>query len=288
MNTTILFIIAMAGVIFVLSNLRTEKPPIVNLQVTEDRNFTTFQQVMDELQKRGIKATIITTGDFAKQHCEYMRDLSSKGYEFMAYAIPPKIEIIAGTPPTQTMDLLSYEEQKAIISQTKNDIEACINKPVRGLRPIRFKQNEDTFRICDELGILYNSGFSIAEKAYMPGHENDNSPYAVKGHGFMAVPVRSVEKNNTFVTMCDHPMLASFTPKEYERTLKSELDKSAQNDEALVTEIHTYTITGGSQRYAGTEENWDAFIGFLDYATSKNTLFITIEEFVPSPIMCAE
>jgi len=287
MNVVLLFV-AVASLIFIILNLPTAKQPVVNLQVTEDRNFTSFQQVMGELQKREIKATIITTGDFAKQHCEYMGDLSAKGYEFMAYAIPPKIEITPGIPPTQTIDLLPYEEQKRIISQTKTDIEDCTNKSVKGLRPIRFKQNEDTFKICDELGIRYNSGFSIAEKAYAPGHENDNSPYAVKGHGFIAIPVRSAEINGSYITLCDHPMLASFAPREYERILKSELDKSVQNNETLITEIHTYTITGGAQRYAGTEENWDVFLGFLDYAAAKNAKFVTVEELCPLPITCAE
>lgn len=75
-------------------------------------------------------------------------------------------------------------------------------KPVVGFRPQYFSQNEDTYRVLDELGMGYNSGFK-AGLLYAPGHETDATLYAVEGHDFRAVPFTTAVWQGKDLYLCD-------------------------------------------------------------------------------------
>ena len=66
--------------------------------------------------------------------------------------------------------------------------------------PPLFDQNEDTYKVMDDLGIKYDAGFQEGI-IYAPGHENDVWPYNVEGYGFYAVGqhVHSIRKEGSSI-----------------------------------------------------------------------------------------
>jgi len=243
-------------------------PPYINLQVTEYKDAEAFERIVSELEARGIKATLLTRADFVSENCERFRDLQSKGFEVMAFARPEPQD-----GQSVTLSMLSYEEQEALIRQTKDAIEDCVGTAISGFRCTRFDQNEDTYAIMDSLGFKYNLGFVARTEQSMPGHENDVYPYEAPGYGFWAVPMHSAYFDGRWVAFCDNPFKSLVDAAGWGELLKSELDSMHGQGRPLLVEVHPY--------YSGVDEGaFEAFVSFLDYAQSRGARFISVAELV--------
>lgn len=239
----------------------------VNIQITEYKDREAFDRVTSELEARGIRTTVLVNADFATEHCERLRELDALGFEVMVFARPePR------NGESVTMSMLSYEEQKALIRGAKEAIEACLGEPVTGFRCTRFDQNEDTFRILDELGFEYNLGFVARTDRCLPGHEEDAAPYSASAHDFWAVPMYSVYHEARWRAFCDNPF-RELDAADWEALLMDEVDKLTTQDDPLLVEFHPYFTGVDEGRFA-------AFVSFLDHAQERNTQFVTVAELV--------
>ena len=241
---------------------------LVSIQVTETKDFGAFERVIAELEAREIRATILVDGDFASENCERLAALDGAGFELMAFVRPEALadELV-------TMSMLAYEEQEELIAGVKTTIEDCLGKSIAGFRPYRFDQNEDTYAIADALGFDFNLGFVAQTDRSFPGYASATLPYPAPGHDFWAVPMHSMYFEDRWVAFCDMPFARLVDAAEWEALLVSELNNMRSQDLPLIVEIHPY--------YSGIDEDrFEAFVGFLDYATEQNAQFITVAELV--------
>jgi len=245
-----------------------QQQTMVALQITEYKDATAFNRMITELRDRGIhKATILVNDTFAADNCDLLKQLDAEGFQIMAFARPT----LPGGAST-TMSKLTYDEQYAFVSQIKAGIEACLNKPVTGFRATRFDQNEDTWKVLQDLGFQYDLTFVAQSDENLPGHEDAVLPYMADPYGFWAVPMHVAEWQGERSVFCDNPW-DKLSAEDWETMLKSELDRMDAEDCPLLVEFHPY--------FSGVDEGrFQAFVHFLDYAMSKNVRFITTAEYV--------
>jgi len=251
-----------------------QSSPLVNIQVDGEslEGGDKLSKIMDELEKRGFKATVYVTTLFVNEQRPVIDKILSKpGYEIA----------IHGYKTGEILESLNYEDQKSRIKSTISALVGCIfcnnfYLNILGFRPQYFSQNKETFSILDELGILYNSGF-IEGMIYLPGHENDPAPYKVEGHNFYAVPISSFysPELNERIYLCDMSVKNKYklTPDKWLEILKARLEISINKDIPLVVIFHD-VITGSDDRWL------NVFSQFLDEVRLKGLKTVTTAELV--------
>ncbi|MGC8972542.1 MAG: hypothetical protein ACP5K2_10220, partial [bacterium] len=154
----------------------------------------------------------------------------------------------------------------------------CEKSPImiRGFRPQYFSQNEITYGILDEIGILYDSGF-IESMVYLPGFKDYSQPYKVKGHKFYAVPISSYyyEPLKDMVYLCDMSIKNKYklTANQWLEILEKRLEISIETGKPMVIIIHDL-ITGLDEGY------FNVFVRFLDEIKEKGIKTVSTTELV--------
>lgn len=192
--------------------------------------------------------------------------------------LDPSIEFgISGNQSDEKISTKSYNEQKAILEMAKEKTEACKicgtnTILVTGFKPQSYDQNEDTYKILDDMGIEYDAGFQ-AGILYTPGHENDVWPYKVENHKFYAVPVSSSALSGEKVPLDDsYAKNKGLSSSQWYDLLVSKLDAISGKDEPMVVSL--------SSSISGKGDYLDAWKKFTGYAESKNAKFVKTEELV--------
>jgi len=184
---------------------------------------------------------------------------------------------MAGNNSDEKLSSKSYAEQLSILKSSKDMAGRChscgINeKPILGFKPQSFDQNEDTYKALDEMDIQYNAGFQ-AEVVYAPGHEKDVWPYLVEGHEFYAVPVSTWDVSGKKMVLQDKYFQDSkLSASQWYDALVGKLEDIQGKDEPIV--ILLTTSVSGSADYL------EALKDFLDYAQSKNAVFVNTKQLV--------
>ena len=190
----------------------------------------------------------------------------------------PKFELaMSGNNSKEKLSTESYGEQKDVLEKSKEYTEACkycgINEiTVRGFMPQSFDQNEDTYRVLDDLGIQYDAGYQ-AGIIYVPGHEKDVWPYKAEGHQFYAVPVSTYNLSGILVPLQDKYFSDNnLDSDEWYDTLTGRFEEAQKNGQPMV--IALTTSVSGSGNYL------DALRRFLDFAVSNKASFVTTMDLV--------
>jgi peptidoglycan/xylan/chitin deacetylase (PgdA/CDA1 family) len=223
--------------------------------------------MMCEMQARNLKATVYVTGDFANRNALLIHDCSLDGYEIALH----------GYNTGEQLATMTYDAQLSLLSGAKAAVEGCVDcgmgNTVVGFRPQYFSQNEDTYRILDEWGMKYDSGFK-AGLLYTPGHEQDTMPYLVDGHQFYAVPITTVEYAGNRIYLCDMACANAdkLTAEQWSEALRMGLDQAKANNEPLVVLLHGI-ITGDRSKYT----YWQPFIDFIDDVAAEAQTVTTSE-----------
>jgi len=196
---------------------------------------------------------------------------------------------MSGNNSHEKLSMKSYAEQESILSRSKEAMENCRvcgkNEIVAyGFVPQSFDQNQDTYKVLDELGIQYDTGFQ-AGLLYAPGHENDVWPYQVEEHNFYAVPVSTYILSDKKVPLYDKYFQENgLASSQWSDALKGKFKEAQDNEEPVVLALTTSV--------SGNGEFLDALKGFLDFAISEDAYFVTTmdlvnmsreEGYVPSP-----
>ncbi|NLH73495.1 MAG: polysaccharide deacetylase family protein [Verrucomicrobia bacterium] len=240
----------------------TNPPVYVNLQVDAELDDTAgLRTVISELQRRQITATVFVSADYANRNALFVNELFRSGFEIALH----------GYYTGEQLASMTYAEQKDLLSRAKLALEGCrpcgTYKPIIGFRPQYFSQNEDTFRVLDELGLTYNSGFKVGQ-LYLEGHTWDAMPYPVPGHNFRVLPISTVPDGCKRVYLCDLAcgQVENWTPAQWRAGLLRALADAVETRQPLVVLLHGY--------YAGDEAKygyWQPVLDFLDAAQGKVT-----------------
>lgn len=229
--------------------------------------------LMNELKRRGIRATIMATADFVDVYSTKFTKFHMDGNEIGLH----------GQTTFERLDNLTYDLQKVLLTQALEIVGGCtpcgLAWPVTGFRAQGFSQNEDTYRVINELGLTYNSTFQ-AGLTFAPGHDNDTVPYAIDGYNFWAVPITTVEygESNERVYLCDIScgLAHRYTPEQYGQILTKAVDQAVLTRQPLVLIVHGwYTGDEGQSQYL------PQFKAFLDNLQSRTDVrFVTTKKLV--------
>lgn len=244
--------------------------PLINIQIDAEREDTAgIQRLANELLRRGIPATVYVTADYANQNALLVHDLYALGFEVALH----------GYYTGEQLASMTYDEQYDLLSRAMTALKGCepcgTAHTVRGFRPQYFSQNEDTYRVLDELGLTYNCGFKAGE-LFLEGHADDVLPYAVSGYNFKAVPMTTLTFGENDIYLCDIAcaLVQEMSGEEWSQALDAALAQMVARDEPLVVLFHGW-YTGDTEQY----DYWQPFVNFLDAATTRGA-FVTSQELV--------
>jgi hypothetical protein len=224
----------------------TPAPLEVNIQVT---GATNLESMMDELERRGLTATVWLSAEEMDDRCAYIGTLASRGHE------------IAGKYPGSIEADTSYQVQKAELESMLEVSQRCTGKRMAGFRATRFTSNDDTHQLLDELEIPYmvRSNRAVLLSVYT------FRPYRLEGHAFSVLPMPLAVYYGETSSLCDTATAGSLTPEQLLTYEKASLDHNLRLQEPLVIEWHPELT------HPGNDACWGTFVGTLDYMQSKGS-----------------
>jgi hypothetical protein len=184
---------------------------------------------------------------------------------------------MSGVHSNENISTLSYADQKAALEKSKMWVEQAKicgqnNVIVYGFMPQSFNQNEDTYKVLDDIGIQYDTGYQ-AGLLYEPRHQNDVWPYLVEGHKFYAVPVSTYDLSGKKVVLQDSYFKDNgMSASQWYDAIASKFEQIQGKDEPMVISLNTSV--------SGSGDYLDALKKFMDYATVKNAKFVTTNQLV--------
>ena len=184
---------------------------------------------------------------------------------------------ISGNHSYEKLSTQSYSEQQSILKDTKAYVEytkICgINEVhAMGFLPQSFDQNEDTYKVLDDLGMKYDAGFQ-AGILYAPGHETDVWPYKVTNHKFYAVPVSSHMFSGELMPLNDrYAKDNGVSSSQWKDMLIGKFNEISGKDEPMVISLST--------SISGSGEYLDALKQFIAFAASNDAEFVSSSDLV--------
>ena len=256
------------------------KTSVVNLMIiadmplsaTEDQEAIAESYLFDMynvINERNLTATIFSTQDLIDSHARLrLTDIGiSSDFELA----------MSGNNSDEKLSSESLERQKEILETSKKYVEGCRicgrNEIIaKGFMPLSFDQNENTYKVLDELGIEYDAGFQ-AGILFAPGHEEDVWTYKVANHNFYAVPVSTYELSGKKVPLVDsYAKDEGISSSQWYDLMKAKFDDAQGKKEPVVISLST--------SISGTGDYLEALKQFLDYAMSKDARFLTTIDLV--------
>jgi len=220
--------------------------------------------LLNEIETKDLGATVVSTQDTLATYAK-MR--------ITRIGSNPRFELaMSGNNSAEKLSAEPYAKQKKVLQESKEYVEASkycgINEiAVKGFMPQSFDQNEDTYKVLDELGIQYDAGYQ-AGIIYAPGHEGDVWPYKVEGHEFYAVPVSSISLSGKLVPLQDKYFKDNnLGSSKWYDALATKFNEARKDGQPLV--IATTASISGSGDYL------DALKRFLDFAVANKAPFVT-------------
>jgi peptidoglycan/xylan/chitin deacetylase (PgdA/CDA1 family) len=245
-----------------------QTPLYINIQVdAETDDVQGLTNIVEALKERDLRTTLFVTADYANKQAVLVRTFYQQGFEIGLH----------GYYTGEQLGTMTYDEQKDLLTRAKQAVEGCrpcgTYKPVTSFRPQYFSQNEDTYRVLDELGLASDSGFK-AGVLFAEGHDTDVAPYLMPDHEFYAVPIATVDREGKELYVCDVAAVQSenLTGQQWGELLQAALDQAVQQGGPLVVLVHGY-ITGDQTQY----DYWQPFVDFLDQAKAKGTIVTTTQ-----------
>jgi hypothetical protein len=173
---------------------------------------------------------------------------------------------------------LSASDQDKLLTAARDKLYRCYvcggeHVAIKGFLPPSFDQNEDTLKILEKQGIIYDAGFQ-AGVIYRPGHENATWPYVIEGYNLYAVPVSTYQINDERVYLSDRYLKEEkkLSGSQWYDLLVKKFDESSENGDPLVVIF--------SNLVSGSGDYLDAYKKFIDYALSKQAAFVTTLQLV--------
>jgi hypothetical protein len=270
-------------ILFALSNgsLSKDSSVIVNTMIDVNSYANPSPDQINETHKSLIKlvngidakrlnATYYLSGDAVQTERLYLTYLGE---------LPRRELAMGGNSIGEKLESMSSVKQDELLARMKKIVKACHvcgGKTIepKGFRPQSYSQNEDTFKILDKMGIVYDAGFK-AGILYQPGHENDNWPYRIDNHNLIAVPISSYNISGEQIYLSDRYIKEEkkLSGSQWYDILTGKFDESAKTGNPMVV-VFDNLISGKDTEYL------DAYLRFIKFATSRNATFVTTIELV--------
>lgn len=208
---------------------------------------------VNEMQKRQISGVLHVSADFVEENCDTIKELLKYNVEIMASVD----EVLWDVP---------FDEQKELISDSKNRIEVCTGKSVKIISSPYMASDINTLKVADELGIPYvTARGTTGLKA---------SVYQVEGYNAKILSVSNIPNVKfEYGSLCDYSFFQrSGTPDDMLDELMwaieplTEKEKAAYGQYNKVTPV-THTNIGGYLKPWTTMwiNFWDETEGEVDW-----------------------
>lgn len=189
----------------------------------------------------------------------------------------PGIELaMHGMSADERLSEMSLADQEKLLNKSYEMLYSCYvcggdHVDIKGFRPQAFDQNEDTFKILQNLNIAYDAGFQVG-LIYRPGHEKDTWPYPIEGYSLYAVPVSTYSLDGESVYLYDRYIKEEkkLSGTQWYDILVKKFDESSKSKDPMV--VIFSTLVSGSGDYL------DAYKKFINYANSKGARFVTTSQ----------
>lgn len=229
----------------------------VNIQVTGAENL---EPMIDELDERGILATVWLSTAEIEDKCDYVGSLASTGHE------------VAGKYPTELSDETELAAQRAELEGILEAASDCDARVV-GFRASRFTANADTPDLLEELHYRYLE--RSAREEFFSVYRF--KPYPAEDQSFAILPMPIMVSNGELGSMCDTSACNRMSASELLRYERAAINFHLRHGEPLIIEWHPELTHPDND-----EGWWDTFLGVLAHLDEKGgaVRFVTAEELV--------
>lgn len=234
-----------------------------------DQEFNSMINMTNVIDPKSLNFTIFASGDTIAVQRLALTSLGKNPNHEIALNGKSKDENLSTMPYSKQLDLLTVAQKNI------NSCHICGGKIVlaRSFRPQSFNQNNDTFKVLEGLGFLYDAGFK-AGILYQPGHKNDVWPYLIQGYNLYAVPVSTYNLSGERVYLSDRYAKEEkgLSGSKWYDLLAGKFDEASLNGDPMVVIF--------SNSVSGSGDYLDGYKNFINYAVSKNAKFVTTMELV--------
>ncbi len=225
----------------------------------ENLEMNSTINLLNEVDSRGINATIAVTGDIAnKLYPLYVTALGTKANH----------ELITGGMSSGEGPV-SFEDQDARLRKSKRYVEddyVCGGKQfkVAGYLPQVGSFNTSAYKLLDDLNMSY-----LVDDVGLDESQGKTAPYRMDGFNFLVVPVSA---SGEIRLKDSRAVEAGLNGTEWYDLLASAFDDASSKGDTLVA-VFTNTVSGSG-------EYLDAYKKFVEYAAGKGAKFVTANELV--------
>ncbi len=273
-------IIGIFLIVLVGSALSKESIVVVNLMIDADIDpASTPEQIKmaedslirltNQIDPKGLGATIFVTENMVRMDRLGVTYQGTKKNHELALQVDRIDGGLSG---------LSASDQNKKLTVARDKLYRCYvcggeHVAIKGFLPSAFDQNEDTLKILEKLGIIYDAGFQ-AGVIYRPGYENATWPYAIEGFNLYAVPVSTYQINDERVYLSDRYLKEEkkLSGSQWYDLLVKKFDESSENGDPMVVIF--------SNLVSGSGDYLDAYKKFINYALSRQAAFVTTLQLV--------
>ncbi len=262
MAIVILFLVTLGLGLFYLIryiNIRSDNNKIVEVAqekiegmmiLIEYKDTIGLVNFVNELHKRNIPGILHISADFIEKNCDTVNKLLEHDMEVMA-----SIDGVLWDMP--------YDQQKTLISDAKERVEACTDKPVKIISSTYMASDLTTLKVADELNIPYVTARGTTD--------TKATVYLVEGYKAKILSVSNISNVKfKYGSLCDYSFFErSGKPEDMLRELIWAIQPSTEKEKATygpynkVTPV-THTNIGGYL------EPWmNMWINFWDSTTDK-------------------
>lgn len=220
---------------------------LVNIQVTGVENL---RPMMDELNRRGLTATVWLSAAELNANCTYAGELALRGHE------------IAGKYPGE---IVAETTEAALRSEITGLIEAarrCTGRSIAGFRATRFTSNEATHRLLDELSVSY----MMRSNRQVLLSIDTAWPYRLMGSRFAVLPMPLAVYYGSVSSLCDTATEEDLTPQELLLHQRAAISRAIGLGQPVLLEWHPELTRPDEPRGW-----WGNFTGALDYIVSRRS-----------------
>lgn len=126
---------------------------------------TVTRELLDLFDEYGVRVTFFVVSDLAEQHPETIREIAARGHEIASH-----------TRTHQSLIDLDDDDLRSEIGESKSDLEAVIDEPVRGFRAPTCRIDDRAYRVLLENGYEYSS--SVMPSVPIPGFYSATDSHA--------------------------------------------------------------------------------------------------------------
>lgn len=270
---TLCLIVGLFGMVFSAASQLADDSPVIALVISMDVPESPTNEELTDANNAFInmRNELATEPRFFNYTTVLVNDAAINDRTFLSQFGAESEYIISGSRLSDE----SYVGQKDILEKTKLAVERTsicdvTEVIVRGFMPQSFDQNDDTYKILDEMGIEYNLGYQ-AGLLYASGHEDDVWPYKVENHEFYAVPVSTVILSDETIPLDDKIADGKgISASQWYDMLTSKFDDISGKDEPMVVSLST--------SISGNGDYLDTFTRFIAYAEENGAKFVRAHE----------